>query len=210
MEIWSDYIRILIGILAIVNPIGAIPVILGATEGDCPSDRRKTVKTAAITVFVTLLLVTWVGNAVLRFFGIGIPAFRVGGGILILIMAISMLSARTNRIKHGPDEARYVHDRESIGVVPIGIPLLSGPGAIALVIVETQRVPEVLHQGLMSLLILIVAATVWLTLNLSDPIGRRLGKTGINIATRLMGLILAAIAVEFIAAGARELLPGLG
>ena len=210
MDSWSDYFRILIGVLAIVNPIGAIPVILSATEGDHASDRRKTINTATMTVFVTLLLVTWVGNSVLSLFGIGIPAFRVGGGILILMMAISMLSARSSRIKHGPDEARYVHDRESVGVVPIGIPLLSGPGAIALVIVETQHTHGVVHQLLMSLVILLVAGAVWLILNMSIPIGRRLGQTGINIATRLMGLILAAIAVEFIAAGARQLFPGLG
>ncbi|MCE5270728.1 NAAT family transporter [bacterium] len=210
MQLWNDYFRLFIGILAIVNPIGAIPVILGATEGQDRAARRRTVKTASLTVLCTLLAVTWIGHAVLNFFGIGIPAFRVGGGILILMMSISMLYARPNKFKHGPDEARYAHDSDSVGVVPIGIPLLSGPGSIALVIVETQRIPGLGHQVLMSLAVLLVGVTVWVVLSLSDPIGRRLGRTGINIATRLMGLLLAAIAVEFIAAGALELFPGLG
>ncbi|HPU84608.1 MAG TPA: NAAT family transporter [Candidatus Latescibacteria bacterium] len=206
---WYGIIKTTIGILAIVNPLGAVGTFLSATENQPASTRRKTADTAAITVTVTLLVAAWVGETILHFFGISIPAFRVGGGILVLSMAISMLHARPSPAKQVPEEAADAVERQAVGVVPLGIPLMSGPGAIALVIVESHRAPTVPERLLVSLCIVLVAVVSWTILRLAGLLARRLTRTHINISTRLMGLILAAIAVEFIASGALVLFPGL-
>jgi multiple antibiotic resistance protein len=206
---WYEVIRMTIGILAIVNPLGAVGTFLGATENQPLSGRRTTANTAAITVTVTLLVAAWVGETVLHFFGIGIPAFRVGGGILVLSMAISMLHARLSPAKQVPEEAADAVDKQAVGVVPLGIPLMSGPGAIALVIVESHNAPTMPERFLVSFCIVLVAAVSWIILRLAGVLATRLTRTHINISTRLMGLILAAIAVEFIASGALSLFPGL-
>ena len=140
---WYGIIKTTIGILAIVNPLGAVGTFLSATENLPAAARRKTADTAAVTVTVTLLVAAWVGETILHFFGISIPAFRVGGGILVLSMAISMLHARPSPAKQVPEEAADAVERQAVGVVPLGIPLMSGPGAIALVIVESHRAPTV-------------------------------------------------------------------
>jgi len=206
---WYGIIKTTIGILAIVNPLGAVGTFLSATENLPAAARRKTADTAAVTVTVTLLVAAWVGETILHFFGISIPAFRIGGGILVLSMAISMLHARPSPAKQVPEEAADAVERQAVGVVPLGIPLMSGPGAIALVIVESHRAPTVPERLLVSLCIVLVAVVSWTILRLAGLLAKRLTRTHINISTRLMGLILAAIAVEFIASGALVLFPGL-
>jgi MarC family membrane protein len=134
---------------------------------------------------------------------------EVGGGILLLLMAIAMLHARHSRIQQAPEETREAEEKESIAIVPLAIPLLAGPGAISTVIIYAHRATTWFETGFLLLATLVVAAAVRLALYLANGIGTALGKTGINIVTRLMGLILAAIAVEFIAAGVSHLLPGL-
>lgn len=209
MADWQGYIRGLIGLIAIVNPVGAIPVFVSSTHSHSRPEQIRTARIAAITVALTLIAAAWVGEILLTVFGIGIPAFRVGGGILLLTMAISMLHARVAAAKHGPDEALDAMERDAVGVVPLGIPLLSGPGSIALVIIESNRVPGFEHMMILSASILVVALIVWIALRLATAIQKRLGRTEINIFTRLMGLILAAIAVEFIARGLSDLFPSL-
>lgn len=210
MDTGQEFIRGLIAILAIVNPIGAITVFLGTTSDQSRDQQVRTARTAAITMGVTLIAATWIGETLLRMFGIGVPAFRAGGGILFLLMAISMLKARPEESKQSRDELEEAADREGIGVVPLGIPLLAGPGAIALVIVEAHQSPDWVSATLTTASVLIAAGVSWISLRLATGIGALLGQTGINIITRLMGLILAAIGVEFIAGGAIVLFPGLG
>ncbi|CAN5436995.1 YchE family NAAT transporter [soil metagenome] len=203
------FIKLFIALLAIVNPLGAVPVFLAATATNQRVLRPRIALKASLTVFITLLVSAWVGKMLLSFFGIGIPAFRVGGGILILLMAISMMDARMPGAKVLPEEEREALDYEEIGVVPLGIPLLSGPGSIALVIVTADRGPQMGPMLMLSGAILIVAVASYAILSLGALIGHRLGKTGINLSTRLSGLLLAAVAIEFISAGAVELFPGL-
>jgi len=205
---WSQSFRTIAGLLAILNPLGAIPIFLGLTLDQSPSQRRHTARLAALSVAAVLIVAAWAGESILGFFGVRIASFRIGGGILILLMAISMLTARTSGAKHTAEEAEEAEAKDSVGVVPIGIPLLAGPGAISLVIVDAQAADSA-GRFILSGIILLVAAIAWCTLLVANPIGRMLGQTGINIFTRLMGLLLAAVAVEYIAVGLLELFPAL-
>ena len=204
---WTTYLRLLISVLAIVNPLGAVPIFLTATYRDSEETRHRLAKVAGLTVGLTLLAAMWCGQWVLALFGISVDAFRVGGGILILLMAISMMEARVPSAKSTPDERREAIENENIGVVPIGIPLMSGPGSIALMIVSAKSTEVWPGMVMLSIIAILVAIICWITLQVSVVIGKRLGKTGINIGTRLMGLVLAATGVEFIAGGMRAMFP---
>ena len=203
------FIKTLIGILAIVNPLGAIPVFLSLCGERSPKEARSIAWVTALSVGLVLLISTWIGKPLLTFFGIGIPSFRTGGGLLILLMAIAMMHAKQSRAKRSPEEEDADSDKEDVAVVPLAIPLLAGPGAISLVVVAGQQAANLMDRLLISLCILVVAAIVWITLLLAEPIGKRLGITGLNIATRIMGLLLSAIGIQMIAEGLKQLFPAL-
>jgi multiple antibiotic resistance protein len=207
---FNDYLKIFAGILSIVNPLGAIPLYLTSTKNKTIHFKKRIANVSALTVGTTLLLAAWLGQLILAFFGIGVPAFRVGGGILILMKAISMMNVKDPGLLLSHHEDEEGETREEVGVVPIGIPLMAGPGAITLAIVEAHQHPGLLNMGMLSLIILGVALLVWVIFRLTARFGNKLSQTEINIATKLMGLILAAIAIEFMAKGLIELFPGLG
>ncbi len=208
MELASS-IKILVSILAIVNPLGAIPVFLSLCGERSPKEANTIARVTALSVGLVLIISTWAGKPLLAFFGIGIPSFRVGGGLLILLMAIAMMHAKQSRAKRSPEEEDADSDKEDVAVVPLAIPLLAGPGAISLVVVAGEQAADLTDRLLISLCILVVATIVWITLLLAEPIGKRLGITGLNIATRIMGLLLSAIGIQMIAEGLKQLFPGL-
>ncbi|MCX5870109.1 MAG: NAAT family transporter [Deltaproteobacteria bacterium] len=205
---FTEYTKIFIALLAIVNPIGAIPIVIALTADASEEEFIRTTKVTVISVLVILVTALLTGELLLRFFGISISSFRVAGGILLLLMAISMLHARQSPITFSKEEA--IRDsRESVAVVPISMPLLAGPGAISTVILYTQKSHAPLHYLFMGLEILLLVLTLWLAF-LSIPwISKHTSQTGINIFSRVMGLILAAIAIEFIANGIKGLFPVL-
>ncbi|MGE5238804.1 MAG: MarC family protein [Chloroflexota bacterium] len=206
---WTEYIKIFTTLIAIVNPFGAIPIFISLTGSLATQQRKRIINTSSITVCVVLIVAALLGKPLLTFFGISIASFKVGGGILLLLMAISMMQAKYAQTRQTPEEEAEAEEKESIAVVPIAMPLLSGPGAISTVIIYADASPHALHVALMILSSILVALLTWVALNLAIPARNMLSKTGINIATRLMGLLLAAIAVEFIAGGLTVLLPGL-
>ncbi|MFZ2447447.1 MAG: YchE family NAAT transporter [Syntrophobacteraceae bacterium] len=206
---WVEYTKIFIAVLVIVNPIGALPVFVSLTANQSTQDRRRTAHMTAFSVGVVLIIACLLGEWVLRFFGISMASFRVGGGILVMLLAIAMFNAQISGSKQTTEEATEAEHKSDIAVVPLAIPLLSGPGAISTVIIYIDQAPSWGHTGILIACCILVSLAVWLTLRLAIPIGVTLGKTGINIVTRLMGLVLAAIAVEIIVSGLGALLPGL-
>ncbi len=200
---------LLVGLIAIVNPLGALPVFLSMSDKSDPDADMRTINRAAVSVALILLVSAWTGEALLRFFGITIEAFRVGGGLLILLMGISMLHGQQSHVKHCPNEADALETKEDISVVPLAIPLMAGPGAISLVILDAHKISTWGGEVLLALAILAVAVIIWLVLLIAEKMRDKLGIIGLNIATRIMGLILAAIGVQFIADGVKALLPGL-
>ncbi len=205
----TGYIKIFTTLLAIVNPLGVIPIFVSLTGGVAEEERKRIARTTGIAVAVILIVATLLGKPLLDFFGVSIASFKVGGGILLLLMSISMMQARHTQSKQTPEEAAEAEEKESIAVVPIAMPLLAGPGAISTVIIYADASPNPIHIGLIVVICLLTSLLTWLALIAAGPARKMLSKTGINIATRLMGLLLAAIAVEFIAGGLSLLLPGL-
>lgn len=211
MLAWAEYVKILVAVIVIVNPFGAIPAFVSLTGCQSARDRQATARVTAIAVCIVLVLACLLGESLLRFFGISMASFRVGGGILVMLLAVTMFNAQLSGSKHTPEEAKEAQEKNDVAVVPLAVPLLSGPGAISTIIIYIDQAPEPawIHHAVMIGICVIVALSVWITLRLAIPIGTALGKTGINILTRLMGLILAAIAVEITAGGLGKLLPGL-
>jgi multiple antibiotic resistance protein len=205
----SSYLAFCISLFAILTPFAALPVFLDLTAGQDPYQQRRTAAMAARTVGGVLIFATFAGDVVLSVLGTSIHSFRVGGGLVLLLMALSMLSARMSTVQQTADEAEAAMTRQTAGVVPLGIPLLAGPGAISSVIIEGHRISSFWHQIGVSLCIAVVAYGIFWSLRLAAPIGQKLGRFGLNIVNRLFGLLLAAIGVEMMAGGLRSLFSGL-
>jgi len=206
----NEYLQLSAGLISVVNPIGIIPTFLSLTRRRSEAERKRTALVCAFSVATVLIVSLLVGEPILHFFGISLASFRVAGGILILSMALSMLHARDDGSRHTPEEHAESHEKESVAVVPLALPLLSGPGAISTTIVYAHTQQSVAHYLLVVAVILSVAGIVLAALLSAPKIAGVMGHTGMNVVTRVMGLILASIAVEFIAKGLAVLFPVLG
>ncbi len=209
MTEWDYLFKTGIALFAIVNPIGTVPIFVSSTDGWSMQDRARTAKTAALTVFLVLVSSAFFGDRILEFFSISIPSFQVGGGILLMLIAISMMHGKQSGTQQTPEEAQEVADRQVIAIVPLSIPLLAGPGAISNMIIAAQQRSSFWGHLSLAIPVAAVCLLIWIILRLAGNIAHKLGTIGINIVTRLMGLILAAMAVEFIARGIAGLFPAL-
>jgi len=206
---WNEYMQLLAGLISVVNPISAMPIFLSLTATKSGEQRRQTAMTTAFAVAMVLFTSLLAGEPILNFFGIGLPAFRVAGGLLLLLMGISMLRVSDDRSRHTPEEDAESHEKSSVAVVPLAIPLLAGRGAISTTIVYAHRDLSLAHYLLFSGVIVSVSVIVLLILLLAPRIIAVMGQTGMNVVTRVMGLLLTSTAVEFIADGLTELFPVL-
>ncbi|MFO1253902.1 MarC family protein [Inhella sp.] len=201
-----DIFKPLVALLAMVNPIGVIPFFIAFTQEFDRTQRKQTIRIAAFTCFAVVSLSALLGLRIIEFFSISIASFQVGGGTLLLINALSMLNAK-------PAEGGTVSAPDAganIAVVPLAIPLLTGPATISTMVIYAQKTQHWWQQAVFVGYGLVVAAFVWLCFSAAGRIAKVLGSTGINIMTRLMGLILAALAVELLASGLIDLFPILG
>ena len=206
-----DLLKPLIALLAIVNPIGVVPFFIHFTQDFSREQRRRTIRISAFTAFVVIAISALAGLKIIEFFGISIASFQVGGGLLLLTSAIGMLNAQPAESKPGDvsEGQEKVDAGASIAVVPLTIPLLTGPATISTMVIYAERTR---HWWELAVLVgygIVVGAATFLAFSASGRIARWLGKTGINVMTRLMGLILAALAVEIMADGLVKLFPVL-
>lgn len=206
-----DIYKPLIALLAIVNPIGVIPFFIHFTQGFTREQRRHTVRVAALAAFLVIAISALAGLKIIEFFGISLASFQVGGGLLLLMSALQMLNAqpaeaRRDDLSQGSDKADA---GASIAIVPLTIPLLTGPATISTMIIYADKTRHWWELGVLVLYGVIVGAAVWAAFSLSGRIARALGPTGINVMTRLMGLLLAALAIEVMSDGLVKLFPAL-
>jgi len=206
---YTDYLKIFIALLAVVDPLGAMPIIAAMTARDKAAELKSIAKTVVLCVTIVLLVALFMGHQILIFFGISISSFRVSGGILLMLMSLSMLQGKISETVRNREEAREGENGQALAVVPLSIPLLSGPGAISTVILYAQRGHDINHYLMISLDIISVSAILWCVLRAAPWLTKHLSQTGINVVIRLMGLILLALAVEFIAGGLKGLFPVL-
>ena len=200
----------LISLLVVVNPIACVPFFIHYTEGLTRAQKAQTVRVAAFSCFVVIATCALLGLKVLEFFGISLASFQVGGGLLLMTSALSMLNAQPAEAKSTADEVQDAAARASIAVVPLTIPLLTGPASMSTVVIYAEKAKTLPQLGILLGYGVVIALATWLALSLAQPIARALGKTGINVMTRLMGLILTALAVEVMSEGLHTLFPVLG
>ena len=191
---WNDYLRMITGLLAIVDPITTVPLFLNFTE-NVQSQRKRIARTAGLAVCCILIVSTLIGSQILFVFNISLDGFRIAGGLLLLTIAFQMLEAKTTRLRHTPEEDKEALDSNSVGVVPLALPLLAGPGAISTVILFSHQSEAVAHKLILIVISVLIALSVWGTYHLAPQISKRLSRTSMNIMSRVMGLILAAMAI---------------
>ncbi|EOL8943159.1 YchE family NAAT transporter [Cronobacter dublinensis] len=211
-SIWFDlptFFKFFIGLFALVNPVGIIPVFISMTSYQTAVARNKTNLTANLSVAIILWTSLFLGDAILQVFGISIDSFRIAGGILVVTIAMSMISGKLGEDKQNKQEKSETAIRESIGVVPLALPLMAGPGAISSTIVWGTRYHSWQYMLGFTLAIALFAACCWGVFRLAPWLVRLLGQTGINVITRIMGLLLMALGIEFIVTGIKALFPGL-
>lgn len=196
-------------IFSVVDPFGVVPVYIAMTADDSAEHKRRTALRASVTMACALIVFAAVGAYVLKFFGISIGAFRVAGGVLLFLLAVDMLRAQPSRQRSTPEEEREGREKLDISVFPLAIPMLSGPGSFATVMVLISRAANVWEQLLVGAAIVVTGVITFFILIFSSAAAKRLGKTGINVLHRVMGLLLAAIAVQFVVDGCRDVLPSI-
>ena len=193
-----------VAIIAIVNPLGATSFFVALTKGYDPRLKRRVVEKAVLAATLTLALFAFVGNYIFAFFGTSIPAFRIAGGALLFSVAYSMMQGERPKSQLTLQDRTEALEKEVVGVVPLGIPMLAGPGAITTVMVLMADASAPLDLMKVSIIIASVLVTMGVTFGLlrnADRIFRRMGRMGVYAFTRIMGLVLAAIAVQFIILG---------
>ncbi|GCL64763.1 MarC family protein [Pseudaquabacterium pictum] len=204
-----DLLKPLIALLAIVNPIGAVPFFLTFTQGLNREQRMRTLRVSAFSAFCVIAVSGVAGLQIIGFFGISIASFQVGGGMLLLISALHMLNAQP--AESGKDDLAEGQSKAdagvSVAVVPLTIPLLTGPATISTVVIYAEKTRHLWEHAVIVGYGVVIGLATYAAFAASGRIARVLGRTGINVMTRLMGLILAAMAVELLADGLVKLFP---
>jgi len=200
---WTFIIKTTIALIAIVDPIGCLPLFLSLTDQHKKINKKNVVKMTAITVFIILVTSLFLGDKILNMFGISMPSFQICGGILLLIMAISMMLGKHQVIESGQNGKS---DKDLIAFVPLSIPLLAGPGAMSNMIIAAHQAPNLINQSFLILPCLAVSLLIWLTLSFAENISRVIGAIGTKIITRVMGLLLGSMAIEFITRGILDII----
>ena len=201
----------LLTLITIVNPLAIVPFFIHYTQGFTAAQRIHTIRTVAVTTFIVIAACALFGLQVLEFFNISLQSFQVGGGLLLLLSAMNMLNARPaedrpneSTLQEGVEKAAM---GDSVAVVPLTIPLLTGPAAMSTVVIYADQASSIWQHLALVGYGIVVAACVWGSFYMAEPIARVLGKTGINVMTRLMGLILAALSIEVMSGGLSKMFP---
>ena len=204
-----DLLKPLVALLAIVNPIGVIPFFLAYTQGLSRTERRRTLQVSSFSAFCVIAISGMAGLHIINFFGISIASFQVGGGMLLLISALHMLNAKP--AESGQDDVAEGQNRAdagaSVAVVPLTIPLLTGPATISTMVIYAEKTRTFMEHAVLVGYGVVIGLVTYAAFAASGRIAKVLGRTGINVMTRLMGLILAAMAVELLADGLVKLFP---
>jgi len=197
----------LVTLLALVNPLAIVPFFIHYTQDFSRAQRQRTIWVSSFSAFVVIAASALLGLQILEFFGISLASFQVGGGMLLLTSALAMLNAQPAEAKSNAEEMHDAAARDSIAVVPLTIPLLTGPATMSAVVIYADKAKTFWQLGTLVGYGVVIALATALCFSLAHPIARGLGKTGINVMTRLMGLILAALSVEVMADGLIKLFP---
>ena len=202
---WQFFAVTLSSILFLVDPVATVPAFLVMTEGHSQDHRKRMARRAAWTCFFVLGGFGLIGAQVFQLLGITMPAFRIAGGLILLLIGMDMVQAKRPSTNEAPGEAEEGAHKEDVGIIPLGMPMLAGPGAISTVMVLIGPHPQPPQLVLIFVALATTALISYWVLKAADNVRRFLGETGIHILTRLMGMLLMALAVQFITGGLIDL-----
>lgn len=210
----TEIIKIILAFVVLINPFSALTLFLDLTRGYSMMDRRKVARIACLTIFITISFFTVAGEVLLKALGISIGSFQLAGGILVFLIAINMMNGEGNPVKPDQDNFDVDHVKDfppttAAAVVPLAIPMMIGPGGISTVIIYSSQISGPLQVSLVIVAGLLISIFCYLALMAAGRISRVLGDTGLNIMSRIMGMLLAAVAIEIIVSGLRTLFPSL-
>lgn len=210
----TEIIKIILAFLVLINPFSALTLFLDLTRGYSMMNRRKVARIACLTIFITISFFTVVGETLLKALGISIGSFQLAGGILVFLIALNMMNGEGNPVK--PDQENFDVDHvqdapptAAAAVVPLAIPMMIGPGGISTVIIYSSQVSGILQMSAILIAGLLISIFCYLALMAAGRISRLLGDTGLNIMSRIMGMLLAAVSIEIIVNALRSLFPVL-
>lgn len=203
------YIKVFIALLALINPIEAIPLFLTNTKDLSHDQRIGIAKKTSLAVFVILIFSLFLGRYVLQLFGISTASFSFAGGVIIFLISIQMVMGKDNTTDKSIPNQSAQNDAGDIAVVPLAIPLLAGPGAISSIIVYGSNSGGLKDDIFLSMVVLLISFVVWMSLNAATKFGKLLHQTGEKVLTKISGLLVAAIAVELIFMSIKQMLQDL-
>jgi multiple antibiotic resistance protein len=206
-EVLSFAVSTLTTMFLVVDAPAAVPLFLSMSAGDSPERQRRTASRAAIAAGLVLASFGALGGAIFRLLGVSLGAFRIAGGVLLFLLAVDMLRAQRSRQRTSPEEEAEGVDRPDISIFPLAIPMLSGPGAISTVMVLVSRAAHLWQYVVVAAAVAATAVASYGLLRWAVKVERALGRTGMNVLERVMGLILAATAVQFVVEGIADVLP---
>lgn len=195
--------------MAMVDPLGAIPIFLGLTAGQRPDQRRATLRRAIAAAVIVLFTFGLLGTSIFALFGITTEAFRITGGVILFRVGLEMLQAQRSRVKSTEEEEEEGSHRDDVAIIPLAIPLLAGPGSISTVLTLLAQAKSVGARVIVYAVVVGVLLLTYGVLSVAPVIARRLGTTGMNVIERIFGLIVMVIGVQFVIDGTREVLRGL-
>lgn len=205
----TELIKIILAFVVLINPFSALGLFLNITKTYSAQDRKKVAQIACLTVLITISFFTLLGEALLEVLGISVGSFQVAGGVLVFLIAINMMNGGGNPVKPNEDEVEVNSSLVASAVVPLAIPMMVGPGGISTVIIYSSQVAGAFQKAMIVVAGLCISIICYLSLMAAGRISRFLGDTGLNILSRVMGMLLAAVAVEILVSGLRTIFPDL-
>lgn len=209
MELLRYSLLVFGSLFSIVDPFAAVPVFLGLLGDESRAVQKRNALRASLTCLFVLGTFGLVGAVIFQFFGITLAAFKIAGGILLFGVGLEMMQAKHSKTRATPAEQVEAESKDDVGLMPLGLPLLAGPGSIATVMVFVGKAPDLPHRLAVVAAVVVVSLIAFLVLRSAGLVARFLGQTGINVIGRIMGLILAAISVQFVIEGVREAFPAV-
>ncbi|EKD55501.1 MAG: hypothetical protein ACD_60C00004G0011 [uncultured bacterium] len=202
-----EMIQFIVAMIIMMNPLGSLSIFLDLTRKSLVHEQRKTALEATLAILIIMLVTLWSGRALLALLGITIPAFRFAGGIILLLMGLSMLQSRESAVSHTSEDDEAAKERVSISIVPLALPVIVGPGAISTLIIIAGDYPQLMNKMIMSVICVLLAIGMGIMLYFAVPIAKTVGTSVIKVVTRIMGMIIMAIAVGMLADGLIGLFP---
>jgi len=206
---YAETVKFLVAMIIMMNPLGSLSIFLQLTNRYSPSHQRQTAIQCGLSITIIMVITIWLGSQLLDLLGITIASFRFAGGIILLLTGLSMLQSKESPMSHTPQDDAAAKERTSIAIVPLALPIIIGPGSISTLIIQTSDYPNMIYKAWLSLLCIVLAIGMFYLLYFGSMIGKFVGESVIKLITRIMGMIIMAIAVGMLSNGLVGLIPAL-